>query len=116
MLGRICGPGSPFRAIHFSRNFGHQAAVTAGLEGSSGDAIILSYHRACLPLADEVGAIITEVLERHGIPTASVTWVRERTSRQRTARFMAHPDVSLVLASCSSISHTARTGARRPSD
>jgi acetaldehyde dehydrogenase/alcohol dehydrogenase len=64
----------------------------------SGNAIILSFHRICLPLADEVGAIVHEVLTRHGLPVDAVTWVRERASRQRTARFMAHPDVRLVLA------------------
>jgi polyisoprenyl-phosphate glycosyltransferase len=30
-----------FKAIHFSRNFGHQAALQAGLEAASGDAVIL---------------------------------------------------------------------------
>ncbi|WP_108665813.1 aldehyde dehydrogenase family protein [Euzebya rosea] len=64
----------------------------------SGNAIILSFHRICLPLADEVGAIAHAVLGRHGLPVDAVQWVRERASRQRTARFMAHPDVALVLA------------------
>ncbi len=31
MLDSICRSDSRFKAIHFSRNFGHQAAVTAGL-------------------------------------------------------------------------------------
>jgi len=30
-----------FRAIHFSRNFGHQAALSAGLDASSGKAVVL---------------------------------------------------------------------------
>jgi glycosyltransferase involved in cell wall biosynthesis len=30
-----------FKAIHFSRNFGHQAALQAGLDAASGDAVIL---------------------------------------------------------------------------
>ncbi|HUG83477.1 MAG TPA: aldehyde dehydrogenase family protein [Euzebya sp.] len=64
----------------------------------SGNAIVLSFHRVCLPLADDVGTIVQEVLQRHGLPADAVQWVRERTSRQRTARFMAHPDVALVLA------------------
>lgn len=64
----------------------------------TGNAIILSFHRVCLPLAEDVGRIVHEVLDRHGIPTDAVQWVRERTSRERTAHFMAHPDVSLVLA------------------
>jgi glycosyltransferase involved in cell wall biosynthesis len=32
---------SRFKAIHFSRNFGHQAALQAGLDAASGDAVIL---------------------------------------------------------------------------
>ncbi|WP_370328040.1 aldehyde dehydrogenase family protein [Euzebya sp.] len=64
----------------------------------SGNAIILSFHRVCLPLADDVGGMVQAVLARHGVPADAVQWVRERASRQRTARFMAHPDVSLILA------------------
>ncbi|WP_341252459.1 aldehyde dehydrogenase family protein [Euzebya pacifica] len=64
----------------------------------SGNAIILSFHRICLPLADEVGELVHTVLARHGLPVDAVQWVRERASRQRTARFMAHPDVALILA------------------
>jgi dolichol-phosphate mannosyltransferase len=30
-----------FKAIHFSRNFGHQAALQAGLDTASGDAVVL---------------------------------------------------------------------------
>src|SRR5262245_33288061 len=30
-----------FKAIHFSRNFGHQAALQAGLDATSGDAVAL---------------------------------------------------------------------------
>src|SRR5262245_55974592 len=30
-----------FKAIHFSRNFGHQAALQAGLDAASGDAVAL---------------------------------------------------------------------------
>lgn len=29
------------RVLHFSRNFGHQMAVTAGVEHASGDAVVL---------------------------------------------------------------------------
>src|SRR6476661_6315861 len=30
-----------FRALSFSRNFGHQAAITAGLDVASGDAVVV---------------------------------------------------------------------------
>jgi glycosyltransferase involved in cell wall biosynthesis len=36
MLDSICRADRRFKALHFSRNFGHQAAVTAGLHALSG--------------------------------------------------------------------------------
>src|SRR5687767_2894882 len=41
MLDSICRSDSRFKAIHFSRNFGHQAAVTAGLHVLSGQCAIV---------------------------------------------------------------------------
>lgn len=64
----------------------------------SRNSLILSFHRNCLPLAESFGAVAHDVLERHGAPTDLVLWVRNRVSRQKTARFMAHPDVAFVLA------------------
>ena len=40
-LQRLCRPGSRYRAIHFSRNFGHQAAVAAGLRYATGQAVVV---------------------------------------------------------------------------
>ena len=40
-LGRICAPGSRWRGVHLSRNFGHQAAVAAGLRAAAGDAVVV---------------------------------------------------------------------------
>ncbi|MFN2601804.1 MAG: glycosyltransferase family 2 protein [Gemmatimonadaceae bacterium] len=39
MIDSICRSDPRFKAIHFSRNFGHQAAVTAGLHSSTGDCV-----------------------------------------------------------------------------
>ncbi|MDB3945727.1 glycosyltransferase family 2 protein [Gammaproteobacteria bacterium] len=39
IIGRLCGANPFVKAIHFSRNFGHQAAVSAGLRYASGDAV-----------------------------------------------------------------------------
>ena len=41
ILDSFCARDSRLRVIHFSRNFGHQAALQAGLDASSGDAVIL---------------------------------------------------------------------------
>jgi acyl-CoA reductase-like NAD-dependent aldehyde dehydrogenase len=62
------------------------------------NALILSFHRVCLPLGESFAAAVSEVLEAHDAPTDLVQCVRARSSRQRTARFMSHPGVSLVLA------------------
>src|SRR5574338_210796 len=40
-LKRIAQAGSRWRAIHFSRNFGHQAAVAAGLRFATGQAVVV---------------------------------------------------------------------------
>jgi dolichol-phosphate mannosyltransferase len=40
-LRRIAETGSRWRAIHFSRNFGHQAAVAAGLRYATGRAVVV---------------------------------------------------------------------------
>lgn len=64
----------------------------------SRSAIILSFQRASLPLAEQVGEIIQGVLRRHDLPAELVQWVRQRGSRKKTELLMAHPRVSLVLA------------------
>jgi dolichol-phosphate mannosyltransferase len=41
MLDQIARSDPRFKAIHFSRNFGHQAAVTAGLHAASGQIVVV---------------------------------------------------------------------------
>lgn len=41
MLDALCNAHPRFKAIHFSRNFGHQAALQAGLDESRGRAVAL---------------------------------------------------------------------------
>ncbi|MBA2708066.1 MAG: glycosyltransferase family 2 protein [Gemmatimonadaceae bacterium] len=41
MLDAICLSDRRFKALHFSRNFGHQAAVTAGLHAVQGDCAVV---------------------------------------------------------------------------
>ncbi|HEU5048864.1 MAG TPA: glycosyltransferase family 2 protein [Gemmatimonadales bacterium] len=41
LLGTICAPGGRWRALHFSRNFGHQAAVAAGIRYATGRAVVV---------------------------------------------------------------------------
>ena len=41
MLRELCAEDRRLKAISFSRNFGHQAAITAGLDVASGDAVVV---------------------------------------------------------------------------
>jgi dolichol-phosphate mannosyltransferase len=41
MLDALCAADPRFKALHFSRNFGHQAAVTAGMSVASGQCAII---------------------------------------------------------------------------
>jgi glycosyltransferase involved in cell wall biosynthesis len=41
LVDDLCARDSRFKALHFSRNFGHQAAVTAGMRAASGDCVIV---------------------------------------------------------------------------
>jgi acyl-CoA reductase-like NAD-dependent aldehyde dehydrogenase len=64
----------------------------------SRNALIYSAHRMAAGVGERAGQIIRAALERHGAPIDLVQWVKGRTSRKRTARFMSHPGVGLVLA------------------
>src|SRR6266705_3243156 len=41
MLDALAARDPRYKVIHFSRNFGHQAALQAGLDAAAGDAVIL---------------------------------------------------------------------------
>jgi acyl-CoA reductase-like NAD-dependent aldehyde dehydrogenase len=64
----------------------------------SRNALILSCHRGALPVGNQAGEIIQAVLKQHGAPVDLVQWIKERTSRRLTSMFMAHKDVSFILA------------------
>lgn len=70
--------------------------VLIALKGRN--ALILSPHRGSAATATRTDDLVQEVLDRHGAPPRIVQLVRDRGSRQRTARFMRHPDVSLIVA------------------
>jgi acyl-CoA reductase-like NAD-dependent aldehyde dehydrogenase len=70
--------------------------VLIALKGRN--ALILSPHRASATTAARTDDLVQGVLDRHGAPQGIVQLVRDRGSRQRTARFMRHRDVSLIVA------------------
>lgn len=41
MLDDLAGAEHRFHVVHFARNFGHQAAITAGLDRAEGDAVVV---------------------------------------------------------------------------
>ena len=41
MLREMCAAESRFKVISFSRNFGHQVAITAGTDSAEGDAVVI---------------------------------------------------------------------------
>ncbi len=63
-----------------------------------GNALILSFHRAALGTGNTVGALIQQALADAGAPRDLVQWIPRRTSRKKTAMYLSHPGVSLVLA------------------
>lgn len=62
------------------------------------NALILSFQRACLKVGNTTGEVIREALVAGGAPADLVQWVKDRSSRKKTTRFMAHDGVSLILA------------------
>jgi acetaldehyde dehydrogenase/alcohol dehydrogenase len=61
-------------------------------------AVILSFHHACIAVGNSVCEIMEKVLAQHQAPPGLMQWVRKRTSRAKTAKFMSHDGVSLVMA------------------
>ncbi len=41
IVGNLCAKDKNVKLIHFSRNFGHQTAITAGMDFSSGQAVVV---------------------------------------------------------------------------
>jgi acetaldehyde dehydrogenase/alcohol dehydrogenase len=64
----------------------------------SRNAVILSFHHTALATASKYGEILRPVLEASGAPIDLVQWVKARTSRKKTAAFMSHDGVGLILA------------------
>lgn len=62
------------------------------------NALILSPQRTCMRVGKATGEIIAGVLAKHGAPASIIQWVEDRNSRKRTAYFMSHKGVSLILA------------------
>jgi acyl-CoA reductase-like NAD-dependent aldehyde dehydrogenase len=62
------------------------------------NALILSPNRRSANVSARVDDLVHEALEKHGAPRDLIQSVRVRSSRKKTAQFMTHPDVGLILA------------------
>jgi len=95
MLGGLCAESGNVRCLRLSRNFGHQAALTAGLEYAKGDVVIsmdgdLQHPPEIIPSMVKLwegGADIVQVLRKDSsreglIKTVTSQWY------YRIARFM----------------------------
>jgi acyl-CoA reductase-like NAD-dependent aldehyde dehydrogenase len=63
----------------------------------SRNALIASVHQSALGVGHRTAGYIQAVLREQGAPADLLQCIR-RTSRRRTAMFMHHPDVALILA------------------
>jgi glycosyltransferase involved in cell wall biosynthesis len=85
ILERLCGENAAFTAISLSRNFGHQAALLAGLHTAPGDAVI----SIDADLQDDI-SVMGAMLERFGEGFEVVYGVRrERKSDSAFKRWTA---------------------------
>lgn len=64
----------------------------------SRNALIYSCHRDAIHVGNMTGELIQSALARHSAPVNLVQWVANRTDRRKTAAFMKHPQVGLILA------------------
>lgn len=62
------------------------------------NAVVLSFHRGALGVGNRTGAIMQAALREAGAPVDLIQWIKERSSRKKTAQFMGHEQVALVLA------------------
>jgi acetaldehyde dehydrogenase / alcohol dehydrogenase len=62
------------------------------------NALILSFPRVTGDLGAMVGKVIQSALAQEGAPVDLVQWISNSNSLRKTAMLMAHPRVSLVLA------------------
>jgi acyl-CoA reductase-like NAD-dependent aldehyde dehydrogenase len=61
-------------------------------------ALILSINRACMQVGDAACELIAKTLAENGAPPDILQWVRSRSTRAKTLKYMRHPGVSLILA------------------
>ena len=89
------------RLIAFTRNFGHQAALLAGLEAARGDAVItmdcdLQHPPALIPAMIDAWRGGTSVVQMIRDETGGITWVKRLTSALFYRAFASLSATSIV--------------------
>lgn len=77
LLTELCQADLRFKLVIFSRNFGHQLAITAGLDYASGDAVVVMDADLQDP-----PSVVREMLERHREGFDVVYGVRQRRENE----------------------------------
>lgn len=85
VLRDLAGADSRVKVIEFSRNFGHEAAMIAGLDYSRGDAVLcmdadLQHPPACIPQIIDKLEQGYEVINMVRVSNESAGWVKNLTS------------------------------------
>ncbi|MCZ8513294.1 glycosyltransferase family 2 protein [Paenibacillus filicis] len=86
ILGELCAGDPAVKAIHFSRNFGHQIAITAGMDHAAGHAVVVIDADLQDP-PELIEAMIGKWKEGYDVVYAKRT---ERKGETRFKRWSAH--------------------------
>ncbi len=85
LLERLAGQDERVKVVSFSRNFGHEAAMIAGLDYSSGDMVIcmdadLQHPPECIPAILQAAEEGFDVINMVRTKNRSAGWIKEFTS------------------------------------
>lgn len=101
ILDRLTKRDTKVKAILLARNFGHQVALTCGLDYAKGDAVItmdgdLQHPPALLPLLLKKWEEGFEVVQTVRVDTAGVSWLKKATSNMFYRLINTMSDVHMV--------------------
>ncbi|MDF2875139.1 MAG: glycosyl transferase family 2 [Sporomusa sp.] len=101
MLERLTQQDTRVKAVLLARNFGHQVALTCGLDYAKGDAVItmdgdMQHPPEMLPLLVRKWEEGFEVVQTIRVDTAGVSWLKRFTSSMFYRLINAMSDVHIV--------------------
>ena len=111
-LEALSGRDPRVRVVELSRNFGHQAALTAGIDASTGDAVITmdgdgQHPPELIPQMVELIAQGYDIVQGQRMDDAETGGMKKLTSaafyRLLNVALLAASACCLVMAQCSSV-------------